>query len=116
VSDGAHLAGTSASFINNGVLDIMTASNFTFPPGFVNHGTVLTSSVVKTKSVQKSGTTFTATIASYSYHTYQLQHASSLGTTFVNVGSAQQGSTGSDLIFTDPNVSGATGFYKIAVN
>jgi len=116
VSDGAHLAGSGASFINNGVLDIMTAGNFTFPPGFVNNGTILDSSVVRTKSAQKSGSTFTTTIASYSYHTYQLQVATSPGGTFTNVGSAQQGSTGSVLTFSDPNASGTTGFYHIAVN
>ena len=116
VGNGAQLAGNGSPFINNGVLDIMAVGNFAFPPGFVNNGVILDKSLVRAKSAQKSGTTFTVTIAGYSYHTYQLQHAPSLGATFVNVGSAQQGSTGSDLTFTDPGASGATGFYHIAVN
>jgi autotransporter-associated beta strand protein len=116
VSNGAQLTSSGASFINNGVLDIMTASNFTFPPGFVNHGTILDKSVIRAKSAQKSGSTFTTTIASYSYHTYQLQKAPSPGGSFVDVGQAQQGSTGSVLTFSDPNASATTGFYRITVN
>jgi len=95
----------------------MAVGNFAFPPGFVNSGVILDKSLVRAKSAQKSGTTFTVTIAGYSYHTYQLQRASSVGGTYVNVGSAQSGSTGSDLTFTDPGgASGATGFYHITVN
>jgi autotransporter-associated beta strand protein len=116
VENGAHIAGSSGSFINNGVFDIMTAGNFTFPPGFVNHGTIVDKSVVKVASAQKSGTTFTTTISGYSYHTYQLQYAPSLNSTFVNVGPAQQGTTGTVLTFTDSNASAATGFYRIAVD
>jgi T5SS/PEP-CTERM-associated repeat protein/autotransporter-associated beta strand protein len=116
LSNGAHLAGVT-SFTNNGTLDLITAGTFVPPPNFVNNGVILDSNLVKAKTVTKSGTTFTVTIASYTGHTYQFQISSSpMSNTFTNLGPPQQGSTGTVLTFADPSAAGTKGFYRIVVN
>jgi autotransporter-associated beta strand protein len=116
LSNAAQLAGVT-SFTNNGTLDLITAGMFVPPPNFTNNGVILDSSVVKAKTVARTGTTFTVTIDSYTGHTYQLQVSSSpAGNTFVNLGPPQQGSTGTVLTFTDPNATGSKGFYRIFVS
>lgn len=48
----------------------------------------------------RSGSTVTLTIDSHSGHLYQLQRSTDLaGTSFVNVGAAQSGSSGTQLEF-----------------
>ena len=116
LSAGASLTGSSASFINNGILDIITAGAFTPPTGFQNNGVIVDSSVVKTSSVAKVGDAVTITIESYTEHTYQLQYSSTLSSnSFINIGASQTGSTGTTLTFSDPNPTGSVGFYRVAV-
>jgi autotransporter-associated beta strand protein len=118
ISNGSKLAGV-ISFINNGTLDIMTAGTFTFPNGFVNHGIIIDSRAVKTKSIIRYGDGFTAVIASYTGHIYQLQKAlSPNGGSFVNVDGtpAQRGTTGEDIVLTDLYATEPTAFYRILVN
>lgn len=73
-------------------------------------------SVVPAPNVEKSGDMITATINSYTGHTYQLQRTATLPGTFENVGAPQQGSTGNMLTFTDPDASGTAEFYRIAID
>ena len=116
LSNGSQLAGVT-SFTNNGTLDIITAGAFTPPENFMNNGVILDSSAVQTASAALSGSTFTVTINSYSYHTYQLQESTSPdGNSFTNLGSPEQGSTGNVLTFTDPNATGASHYYRIFVS
>ena len=116
LSNGTQLAGVT-SFTNSNVLDIMTAGTFTPPPNFTNNGAIIDSSVVKTKSVSRSGSTITLTIDSYTGHTYQLQKSSSPGfNSLNNVGPSQQGNTGTTLTFSDANATGVSSFYRILVN
>ena len=77
-------------FTNNGVLDIMTW-NGTLPAGFVNNGIVLDRSAVKIDSFEKSGGTFSLTIACYSGHIYQLQRSSGLSGVWEDIGAARTG-------------------------
>ena len=119
LSNGAHLAGMTSSFTNNGTLDIITAGTFTPPAGFVNNGVIIDASVVKVKSIQRSGTNVTVSINSYTGHTYRLQKsASPYLSSFVNLLSSQpqQGNTGNVISFTDSNATGTTSFYRILVN
>jgi hypothetical protein len=116
LSNGAQLAGVT-SFTNNGTLDIITAGTFTPPPGFVNNGIIIDSSVAKVETVSMAGTTITITINSYTGHTYRMQTSSSLDpNSFTNSGSPQQGATGTPLTFTDPNATGNHRFYRIVIN
>jgi fibronectin-binding autotransporter adhesin len=115
LSGSASLSLTGA-FTNNGVLDLIDGPQ-TLPTGFVNDGTVLTSSSVQVQQLAMSGSSFTLTIQGYAQHTYQLQSTSSLVApiTWTNVGAAQTG-TGSPLNFTDTGASGTNGFYQILVS
>lgn len=114
---GASLAvGNGGTFVNNGVLDIITGS-FTAPAGFINNGVIIDSSVVKTTSASLANGAFTLTVNGYSGHTYQLQSSPSLADVpFTNVGAPLSGTTGSVLTFTDNNPSGARKFYRVQVD
>jgi autotransporter-associated beta strand protein len=127
VSGSLLSASGAASFINNGVLDLLTSAASTLPAGFVNNGSVIYSSNVAVQTASKSGTNFTLTILSFSGHNYQLQSRSSLTTgTWNAVGGPQGGMSvtnpdgtisGTTLTFTDNG--GATGgakFYRIQVS
>lgn len=104
------------SFSNAGVIDRISG-NVLLPPGWVNEGVILDSSVVKVKSVARSGSMVTLTIDSHSAHTYQLQRSTDLaGTSFVNVGAAQAGLSGTQLTFVDPAANGTSAFYRVAVD
>ncbi|HEY4281639.1 MAG TPA: hypothetical protein VGM62_01145, partial [Chthoniobacterales bacterium] len=84
---------------------------------FTTTGTIITSNVIKSKAAQKIGNSLTLTIDSYTGHTYQLQKSNTPnGSGFGNVGSSQQGGTGTVLSFTDSNATGTRGFYRIAVD
>jgi autotransporter-associated beta strand protein len=105
----------SGSFVNNGLLDIMDSPQTVLPAGYENNGTILTSSLVTVKQFSKSGTTFFVQIQSYSGHTYQLQRSTNLNT-WVAVGTAQSGVTGTTLTLSDTNAPATGGsFYRIAV-
>lgn len=110
-------ASAATSFTNNGVLDYITG-NVQLPSNFTNgaNGTVLTPSLVKVKSVANSGTAVTITIDGYSGHSYQLQRGSSPSvTSFTNLGTAQSGSTGTTLTFTDSSPPAGQGFYRVVL-
>lgn len=104
----------SGAFVNNGVLDIMTGSQ-ALPSGFVNNGVVLDSSLVRAKTAEKAGTSFTVTIQGYAGHSYQLQRTETLSGPWTSIGPPQAGNGGM-LTFIDSG--GATGdrkFYRVAV-
>ncbi|HWB05577.1 MAG TPA: hypothetical protein VG796_21340 [Verrucomicrobiales bacterium] len=119
VKGGATLdASGAASFVNNGILDL-TSGTATLPPNFTNgpNGIVLTRESVSVKSMAFTGSAVTLTIDSYTGHTYQLQHSTSLSEGFTNVGASQTGATGTALTFTAQEDSAAPrGFYRIAVD
>jgi autotransporter-associated beta strand protein len=103
------------TFVNNGLLDLLTGLQ-SLPANFENNGTVLDSKDLRVASVSKNGSNFSLTILGYTGHNYQLQRNTSLtGGTWVNVGSAQAGSEGTALSFSDSSASGAKGFYRLQV-
>jgi fibronectin-binding autotransporter adhesin len=113
--NGAQLTGETG-FSNAGVLDLSTAGPFS-PPNYTNTGTVIDSSVIKVKSIARSGNTVTIMVDSYTGHTYQLQKSTTTpdAAAFTsNVSGSQNGTTGSVLTFTDSS-AGLT-FYRVAVD
>ena len=107
--------GFTGAFTNNGVLDIMTW-NGTLPAGFVNNGIVLDRSAVKIDSFEKSGGTFSLTIACYSGHIYQLQRSSDLSGVWEDIGAARTGNN-APATFTDPAAGSVSKrFYRVMVN
>ena len=116
LSNAGRIGGTGTSFVNNGTLDLITAGTFTPPPGFLNNGVIVDSSVVRASGIAKSGNTVTITIDTYTGHTYQLQYSAVLASgSFANIGAPQAGSTGTPLVFTDPAATGNSGFYRVVV-
>ena len=108
--------GRGAAFTNNGVLDVLTG-RFNPPEGFVNHGVMIDSSAVRTRSVDRRGGVTTLTVDSFTGHIYQLQRSDSPdSTSFTNLGAPQNGTTGSALIFQDPDSSSTQGFYRVQVD
>jgi hypothetical protein len=102
----------TGTFVNTGVLDIMTW-NGTLPAGFVNQGIVLDRSAVKIDSTAKSDNSLTLTITGYAGHNYQLQRVDDLSGTWENIGTAQAGND-APLTFTDPaGAAGKCRFYRI---
>ena len=80
-------AAGATSFVNNGILDLMTAdASSTLPANFVNGttGVVLTASLVRVKTATRTlnadgmTSTVNVTIDGYTGHTYTLQRASGL--------------------------------------
>jgi autotransporter-associated beta strand protein len=117
LSNGSQIAGVTG-FINNGTLDLITAGTFN-PPNFTNNGTIINSSVVKTKSVSRAGNNFSVIIDSYTGHTYQLQKSTTTpaGANFTtNIGPSQNGTTGTVLTLTDPAATASPSFYRILVS
>ncbi len=120
-------AGGTTSFVNNGVLDLITAgAATTLGSNFSNgaNGIVLTAGSVKVKSAAKTGSTVTVLIDSYNGHTYSLQRSSGLSTdSFQPVPAAgggfvppQAGSTGTALTFTDTASPAGEAFYRVVLN
>lgn len=112
------------TFINNGILDVMTRT-FVPPPGFVNNGVVLDASVIKLKTIQSPpGNVLTVTMDGYPGHTYQLQRSDAPAPegTFtaipgVSNQSVSETTTGTTpLTFTLSTGSLSRGFYRIAVD
>lgn len=65
-------------------------------------------------TVNRTETTVTITLNSFTGYTYQLQRAASLTpAAFLDTGSPQTGSTGNVLTFTDPEATGDTAFYGV---
>ena len=110
-------AGNVPSFVNNGVLDLISGS-VNLPFNFQNgsNGTVLTKDSVRVKTTARTATSFTLTVDSYSGHAYQLQRGTSPdGSSFANVGAVQNGSTGTTLTFTDASPAADRGFYRVVL-
>lgn len=110
-------ANGATSFVNNGVVDIINGSA-QFPANFSNgaNGLVLTPGSVQVKNAAKNGNTVSIHIDSYSGHTFRLQRTGSLAQAFTDVGTVQNGATGSTLTFTDNNAPVGQGFYRVAVD
>ncbi|MBS0658267.1 MAG: autotransporter-associated beta strand repeat-containing protein [Verrucomicrobia bacterium] len=102
------------TLVNNGVIDMITGTVL-LPANFSNNGTILDASVVKVKTMSRAGSVTTVTIDSYSGHSYQLQKSTGLTTAFANVGSLQNGASGSTLTFQDTD-SGGKVFYRVKVD
>ena len=117
LTSGAALAvGSGVTFTNNGALDVLTGS-FQAPDGFINHGAMIDSSAVRTRSVDMRDGIMTLTVDSYTGHTYQLQRGDSLaGNSFTNLGAPQNGTTGVVLTFQDASPSSIQGFYRVQVD
>ena len=116
LTGGALLAATNGTFVNNGVLDIITG-NPTLPAHFVNNGVVLTAQQARVAWVVKLGNAFQLGVQGYPGHNYLLLRALNLapGANWTVVGSAQPG-TGGMLTFTDPGPgSNAAAYYRIQV-
>ncbi len=110
---GTALASTNL-FVNNGVLDMMTAGSG-LPPNLVNNGVILDSGSLPAQVIFMAGSAVKIRVQSYTGHQYQLQRASSLTTpSWVDVGLAQAGN-GAVLEFTDPDSAAGTRFYRIQV-
>lgn len=115
LTGGATLA-VSGTFVNNGVLDLLTGSQ-DLPANFVNNGVVIFSTEARVKGVERSGSTFSVTIAGHTGHTYQLQHSTSLTSgTWKNVGPPQPGDGGGPLTLTDHQAAETEGFYRIVIS
>jgi autotransporter-associated beta strand protein len=113
---GAMLLGGSASFLNNGTFDIITAGPVSLA-SFVSPGTVLDATALRIQSLTNTGTNVLLTIDGYSDHTFQMQSSADLTPgSFANVGTAQSGISGSTLTFADPGASSDQQFYRVFVN
>ncbi|MBS0660278.1 MAG: autotransporter-associated beta strand repeat-containing protein [Verrucomicrobia bacterium] len=116
ISGGVVDASTSSELINHGTIDLISGS-LLLPANFQNFGLLLDSRLVRVKTSSRVGNVVTLTIDGYSGHTYRLQRSTSLsGAAFTDIGAPQNGATGATLTFTDQNASGASGFYRIAVD
>jgi len=101
---------------NNGTLDI-TTWNGTLPAGFVNHGQVLTRSLIKLGQCQFSNSVFTVTMQSYSGHIYQLQYRDSLTAgNWQDVGGAVAGNDASILLAQSGGIGATARFYRVALS
>jgi rhamnogalacturonan endolyase len=104
----------SGVFVNNGVLDLMTAGG-TLPTNLVNHGVILDSSNLPVQSISRIGSTITIQAQSFSGHTYQLQSSTSFNPPiWQDLGVAQEG-TGGVIEFTDPGGGVGQGYYRLRV-
>lgn len=119
LANGAVLnAGGVTSFVNNGIVDLITAGPGSTLPTITGPGLVLTAESVKVKTVGRAGGSVTVTIDGYTGHTYTLQRTTALGTAFAAVPGlpTQTGATGATLTFTDPDAPVGEVFYRVLVN
>jgi hypothetical protein len=109
------LAG-GGTFTNAGTLDIINWTG-TLPPGFVNTGTLLDSSVITVASVGRSGTNTLVRIQGYQGHNYQLQYRDDLTTGSWQNAGLFIGGPNASITFTNA-VDAATQqrFYRVAVD
>jgi hypothetical protein len=104
------------TFINNGVLDIMTWNGL-LPAGFANHGVLLDRSAIKVESCAVEGRDFHVTIMGYAGHSYQLQYSDGLRpASWANLAMPQPG-TQALLVLTHTNgIAAGPRFYRVAVD
>jgi hypothetical protein len=104
----------SGTFINHGVLDLMTW-NGTLPAGFINDGIVLDRSLVRVRTFTNVGDKFLLSIDGYTGHNYQLQRRDALDSDWQNVGVPIPGDNAS-ILFSNPAGTPADRcFYRISV-
>lgn len=101
------------SFINNGVLDMLTGGPL--PPGLINNGVVISNADRRILSFQRSGNSFTCAVTGFAGHSYRLQRAPSPAGPWSNVGAAIAG-TGSEIQLVDPAAPPARAFYRVSVS
>ena len=107
----------SGTFLNNGVLDVLSAPG-ALPASLVNgpNGVVIDSTDLQVMDAAKSDQTFTITIHTFAGYGYQLQKSSSLlNPTWQNVAGQFRNGNGSDWTFTDANSIGGQLFYRVLV-
>jgi hypothetical protein len=102
-------AGSFSGFNDRGQI----AFHATFTDG--SSGIFVASPLVGVSTVTKAGDTFSLAVPALSGNTYQLQRAISLGDEFVDIGSPQQGSSGSQLTFLDPQTPVGQAFYRVEI-
>jgi hypothetical protein len=101
---------------NNGTLDIMTWSG-TLPANFVNHGTVLTRSLLKVDNCRVINSDFSLSMHGYSGHAYQLQYCDNLGAGgWQNVGSPVNGADAAITLTHPGGVAAGRRFYRVSVS
>jgi autotransporter-associated beta strand protein len=111
---GGATLNASGRFVNNGILDLLTAAA-SLPANLENNGVIIDSSSLSRAQVAKTGNAVTISVQTFSGHTYQLQRSDSLTLpAWVNLGTAQAGD-GSVRAFTDPAASSAQRFYRVLV-
>lgn len=111
---GGATLNASGRFVNNGVLDLLTAA-VSLPANLENNGVIIDTSSLSRAQVAKTGNSVTVTVQTFAGHTYQLQRSDSLTPpAWVNLGGGQAGD-GSVRAFTDPAASGAQRFYRVLV-
>lgn len=114
-------AAGAASFVNHGVLDLLTAGGgTTLPKNFRNGptGVVLTPESLRVQSIRKTAGEVALQLEGWAGHSYQLQRAASLTGPFVEVGRPQPGeglTAPEPLTFIDPEPGPEEGFYRVLV-
>lgn len=103
----------NGSFINNGVLDLLTGGDP--PAGLVNNGIVISNDQRRILEFQRVGNSFTCTVAGFVGHSYRLQRALSLDGPWMNIGPAVAGN-GSEISFVDPAAPLLRAFYRVSVS
>lgn len=112
---GGGLLNPTGTFINRGVIDVITG-RFEPPPGFINEGIILDASSVRISAINRTGSSVQVSILSHDGHTYRLQKSPTLsGAAFTDIGSAQTGANGVKLTFADPAATSARAYYRIRV-
>lgn len=112
------MASGVTSFVNHGVLDLITAGPGTTLPIITGPGLVLTAESVRVKTASRVGGSATITLDGYTGHTFELQRTESLTAAFASVPgvATQPGATGSTLTFVDPAAPTGGVFYRVLVS
>ncbi len=113
------IAGTAlevtGTFVNNGVIDIITSEGG-LPPGIINNGVIINSSSVAVQSVDLTGGDVTISIMTYANHNYQLKRATSLSLpVWTNVGLPEPGTGGVVQLIDSPAPAVDQLYYRVLV-
>ena len=105
----------SGEFVNNGILDLLTASAG-LPADFVNNGVVIDSSSLRMIGAVKTGNTVTLSVQTYAGHIYQLQRADSLtAPVWTDISGQAFTGNGTPHNFTDTAATGTQRYYRVSV-
>ena len=100
--------------VESGGLVTLSGGTLTTKGGIVNHGAIVDSRAVPTRSATFTGGMLTLTIDARPGHAYQLQRGGTLlGNDFTNVGPPQSATTGTTLTFVDDKPDSTRGFYRV---